>query len=251
MAGQHFIYLYLWIAPHSLLLVVAFLMWRRGLHKSSPIFFSYLLFEFLQFCLLFTMYLRDAPASAYITVDVYARAGGIALRFGILQEMFESPLAHNPRLRRTMARALNWVTVSLVLLASIFIGSIYYNSPGHRLLHAYVSAQALNVAQCGLLILVFLWHRFLRLRMSPFVFGIAFGMGLWASLEPLIQAWKDSYAVPNSSLPDFLQMGIYHCAVLIWICATQVREKTAANSNLAELLPARDWAVDLGRISQL
>ena len=244
------LYFYLWIAPHVLLLAVAFLMLRRGLHKEFPIFFSYLLFDFLQFCVLFTIYWRDAWAS-YVTVDILGRSADIALRFGILQEMFESPLAHSVPLRRAVARTVNWVTFSLVILALMFIGSIYYNSFGHRLLQAYLTTEALNTAQCGLLVLVFLWHRYLGLKIPPLVFGIAVGMGLASSLEPTIHAWKDSLAAANSSVPDFVQMAIYHGAVLIWLYFAQVREKIAPDSNAVSLLPAREWAADVGRVIHL
>lgn len=251
MAYQHFIYLYLWVAPHLLLIAVAALMLRRGLHKDFPIFFSYLIFEFLQFCLLFTMYVRDATASSYVTVDLIGRACGIALRFGILHEMFESPLAHSVQLRGAMARTLKWVTVSLVLLASLFIGSIYSNSLGHRLLEAYLTTEALNIAQCALLALVFLWHRFLGFRMSPLVFGIAMGMGLVSSLEPVIHAWKDSLFVHDSRVPDYLQMAAYHCAVLVWLYFAWAREKTDIDGKGGSLLQARDWAANAGRIIHL
>ena len=249
MALPRILYFYLWIAPHVLLLAVAFLMLRRGLHKEFPIFFSYLLFDFLQFCVLFTIYWRDAWAS-YVTVDILGRSADIALRFGILQEMFESPLAHSAPLRRAMARTVNWVTFSLVILALLFIGSIYYNSFGAGVLQAYVTTEALNTAQCGLLVLVFLWHRFLGLRMSPLVFGIAVGMGLASSLEPSIHAWRVS-AGQNSSVPDFVQMAIYHGAVLIWLYFAQVREKIAPDANAVSLSPAREWAADLGRVIHL
>lgn len=249
MALARILYFYLWIAPHVLLLAVAFLMWRRGLHKEFPIFFSYLLFDFLQFSVLFTIYWRDAWGS-YVTVDLVGRSADIALRFGILQEMFESPLAHSVPLRRAMARTVNWVTFSLVILALVFIGSIYYNRFGSGILQAYVTTEALNTAQCGLLVLVFLWHRFLGLKMSPLVFGIAVGMGLAASLEPSIHAWRVAVG-PNSSVPDFVQMAIYHCAVLIWLYFAQVQEKIAPDSDVVSLLPAREWAADLGRVIHL
>lgn len=252
---SRFIYFYLWLAPHLLLAPVAILMLRRRLHKEFPIFFCYLLFEFLQFCFLFTVHFLFTThwvaisASTYGKIDIFGRAGDIALHFGILQELFESPLAHNAPLRRTMGRILNGVTVFIVVLASLFIGSLYYSSSfGHRLVPAYVMIEALNTAQCGLLALVFLWHRFLGLKMSPLVFGIAVGIGLVWGLEPVIQSWKDSLAAGNSIIPDLVQMTVYHCAVLIWLYFASAREKTETNSNAVSLLHAREWAADLGRV---
>jgi len=245
---QHFIWLYLWIAPHLLLVAVAVLMLQKGLHKDFPIFFSYLLFEFLQFCLLFALYSQERALNLmYVKVDMFSRAGSIALRFGILQELFESPLAHSVPLRRAAARILNCVTVVLVVLVSVFIGSLYYGILGHRVFAGYVVIEALNTAQCGLLALVFLWHRFLGLRMSPFVFGIALGMGLAAALEPFVLALNDSLALRNLGIPGLLHMAIYHVAVLVWLYFALAREKISSGSK-ADLPDLREWAADLGRI---
>jgi hypothetical protein len=251
MGFLHFIWLYLWIAPHVLLVVIAIVMVRKGLQRDFPIFFSYLLYEFLQFCLLFAMHIWRPSLSTYLEVDVIGRAGSIALRFGIIQEMFESPFTHSFSLRRGMARTLNWVTVVLVVIAAVFAGSVYYPILAPRAFQAYVTAEALNTAQCGLLVLIFLWYRFLGLRMSPFVFGVGLGIGLAAGLDPLILALKDAVSAQNSKIPDFLQLAIYHCAVLVWLYFAQAREKFEAIGTPSPLLHIREWTADLGRIAPL
>ena len=254
---SRFVYLYLWIAPHLLLVPVAILMLRRRLHKEFPIFFFYLLFEFLLFSFLYTVHVLSTThslpisGSTYGKIDIFSRAGEIALHFGILQELFESPRAHNAPLRRSMGRILNWVTVFIVVLASAFIGSVYYNSLGHRLVPAYVTIEALNAAQCGLLMLVFLWHRFLGIRMPGFVFGIALGLGLAWGFDSVIQAWKDSLAARNSTIPDLVQMAGFHCAVLIWLYFASTREKIEPTTNAISVSQARDWAADMGRVIHL
>lgn len=246
----HIAWLYLWIAPHVLLIPVAILMYRRGLHKNFPIFFCYLLFEFLQFCLLFSLRSVDGLSiSTYQNIDIFGRIGSIALRFGIIQELFEAPLSHSAPLRQTMSRVLNWVTVILVLLTSLFVGCIYYSNYHALIVPTYVINQALNTAQCGLLALVFLWHRYLNLKMSPLVFGIAIGMGLVAGLEPLMHALKDSLA--HSAIVDYLQMAIFHLAVLVWLYFAQAREGVTLHTETALLPHAREWTDDLGRITHL
>lgn len=207
------LYTYLWVAPHLLLVAVAVVMFRKSLHREFPIFFSAVIYEFLTFAILFITRL-NAPLW-YTKVDFYTRAGSTAFHFGILQELFEAPLLHNAALRRTSARILRWVTGSLIVLALVFIGLEYYNSQGHRLFPPFATLEAMGIAQCFVLVLVFLWHRFLGLRMSDFAFGIAAGVGLTAALELLIAAWKD--LVGPSRAGDYLQMGIYHCTVLIWL----------------------------------
>lgn len=245
------IYLYLWIVPHVLLPVIAALMVRKRLYKDFPIFFFYLIFEFLQFCLLYGLATWKVSVPTYQNLDMLGRAGSIALRFGILQEMFEAPVAHCAALRKTVSRILNRATAVLVALALLFMFSLSYRNLGHRALPPYVISQTLDTAQCGLLALVFFWHRFLAMRMSPFVFGIALGMGLVAGFGPLMHALKYSLSEQNATIPDFLQMAIYHIAVVLWLyfaLAQETFDQSARTDGLPHLL---GWAADLERRSDL
>jgi FtsH-binding integral membrane protein len=248
---------YLWIAPHLLLIGVAVAMFRKGLHRVFPIFFVSLLFEFLQFSILYPMYIHvlRLPSMLYVPLDVGGRMGSTALHFGIMQELFASPVKYDASLHRTADRTLKWITAGLVLLALVFVGFQYYNGVEHRLLPPYVSIEALNIAQCFVLLLVFLWYRFLGRKMSTMEFGIVLGLGLVSSLEPLIQVWKDSPA-GLSRVPDYLQMGVYHCSVLVWLgCALAYRKdaKGAAPPPYSgrNLLELNESAADMERIVRL
>ena len=229
------VYRYLWATPHVLLIAVAVAMWFRRLHREFPVFFAYLLFEFFQFSLLFMMYLHLLRVSGWIYTqfDLFCRLGSTALHFGILHELFESPVKHNSSLRQTTGRALNYVSGLLVVVASVLIFIQYSNSVGHTLLTQYATVEALNIAQCILLALVFVWHRFLNLHMSTMLFGIALGMGLIACIDPLAQAWKDSLDV-GSRIPDYVQMITFNCAVFTWLGAAIAHK---ASSTVSESLP--------------
>ncbi len=244
------LYRYLWIAPHVLLLAVAIVMLRKKLYKDFPIFFTYLLFEFVQFCVLFTMLTRNAPLSLYVKIDLFDRAGDIALRFGILQELFGAPLAHNFPMRWKVSRILNSLTVVLVVLAAVSIGSLYSSIFGFRFPQAYTVVGVLNTAQCGVLVLVFLWHRFLGLRMSSFTFGIAAGMGLVVGFEPFMQVLKTMVAVQHGRLVTIVSMAVYHIAVLAWLYFALAREEVTADADAA-LAQLVEHAADIGRIARL
>ena len=250
MISHSFLWFYLWVAPHLLLAVVAAVMLRSRRHREFPVFFSYLLFEILQFCILFAMSRRLILVSVptYVEIDLLGRAGSIAFRFGMIQEMLEAPVAHCAPLRTTMARMLRCAAAVLALLATVFIGSAYSWSVCAMIFPAYAINQTLNILQCGLLVLVFLWHRYLGLKMQYFVVGIALGMGLVAGLEPLLHALKDFRAV-DSQVVDLLQMGAYHVSVLIWLYFASVREEVTSASALASFPDARKWAGELERIT--
>ena len=255
---QFYAYYYLWIAPHLLLLPVAALMLRRGLHKEFPVFFSYLLFEFAAFCALFSihvigyrLHLYAFPSWMNQGVDLISRTGSIALHFGILQELFESPVAHNPELRRTSARMLKWVSGVLIVMALLFIGSLYYSTVGHRLVPEYATLESLNVAQCGLIVFLILWHRYLGLKMAPFAFGIVLGTGVTASFEPIVHAWNDSVAFRRSGIPNDLVMAAFHLTVIVWLYFAYAQKKITSDDDAAPAMPLRKWAADSGRIVRL
>ncbi len=255
---QHFLFRYLFVAPHVLLIPVAIVMFRKGLHRQFPVFFSYLVYEFLQFCVYYPIFSRQVilPTWLYLDLDVFFKAGSTAFHFGILQELFESPVKHSDSLRRTSTRILKWVTVALVVMALAFIGFQYYRQ-AHLLPRSYASIEALNIAQCFLLVLVFLWHRFLGLKMSTFAFGIALGLGLTAFLEPFFSAWTDSSFMQRPFIPQFLWMGTYHCSVLIWLYYAQASDRGAAQSGKGiprsgsgggSLLDIRESAAEMERL---
>jgi hypothetical protein len=250
MISHSFLGLYLWVAPHVLLAVVAAVMLRRQRHRDFPVFFSYLLFEILQFCILFAMSRRLILVSVptYLEIDLLGRAGSIALRFAMIQEMLEAPVAHCAPLRKTIVRTLACTATVLALLALVFIGSVYSWNVRELIVPAYAINQTLNILQCGLLVFVFLWHRYLGLKMQDLVVGIALGMGLVAGLEPFLHALENSRAV-DSQIFNFLRMGAYHVSALIWLYFARVREEVASDSAVATLPDALKWAGELERIT--
>jgi hypothetical protein len=247
MSFQRLVWLYLWIAPHVLLIAVANLMLWKGRQKDFPVFYFYLVFEVVQFGAILTMWCLKAPHPMWITTDLWFRAGSTALRFGIIQEMLESPLANSISLRRTIARLLNWVTGFLVVLSAVFVGSMYYSLPNYGLLKSYAPIETLNTAQCGLVVCVFLWYCFLGVRMSPFVLGIALGVGLVAGFEPFMLPFVSGQNLINR---DSLQMAVFHVAVISWLYFLVVREMVS-DFNTAQLLQVRAWAEGVGRITRL
>jgi hypothetical protein len=252
MNSLHFIWMYLWIVPHVLVALAAWVMFRTQRYRDFPVFFGYLLFEVFQFCVLFAMIrLTSVSASTYQQADMLGRAGSIAFRFGIIQEILEAPVIQSPSLLRTTGWMLKGAAACLALLAVLFIGSIYSWDVRGMIFPAYAVKHTLNIVQCGLIVLVFFWHRFLRLKMEHFVLGIALGMGLVAGLEPLLDALKD-FRTFSPQVVDLLQMGAYHVATLIWLAFASVPERYTSSpsvpASVASVQDARRWATEMGRL---
>jgi hypothetical protein len=250
MSPQHFSWLYLWIAPHVLVLAVAAAMFRRRLYTDFPIFFSYVIFEFLQFCVLFGIYCHGGPAKLYARIDILCRAGDVALRFGILRELFEGSLAGSAALRRSLEKLRVGLTTLFVVFASALVGMFCLRIIDHWTVQSYWIIESLNAAQCGLLVLVFIWYRFLGHRMSRFSFGIALGFALVLGVELLVWTMC-GLAQKYWVAADFLHMGIYHAAVLLWLYCAYVPARSPSALEDIPIRQMREWIADLRRTPQL
>jgi hypothetical protein len=213
----NYIWLYFWIVPHLLLIVVAGLMLRRGLHRTFPVFFFYLFTEFLMSVVLFGLHWMKVSRPLYVQADLLDRAISIALHFGILQELFFAPIADGAPPHRDINRLLKWMTATMIVIASVFTWATYYSSFGSPMVHTYLIVETLQAAQCGLLVCVFLWYSFLGARMSPMVFGISLGLGMAFGLEPFLVVLKNHVAPSMYRFVDIFQMGVFHVATLVWI----------------------------------
>ena len=250
MISQHTLFLYLWIAPHALLIAIIGGMLKNGRYREFPFFFSYAVFEVFQFGLLFVMSRLDVVSvSAYTEADLLCRTGSLALHFGIINELFESPLESCPSLRRSVARPLHVASILFVGIASIFTALLYVGDHSITMIRPYVLEQVIDTAQCGLLVVVFAWHRFLGLWMKDSAFGIAVGLGLVVGLEPLLHGLR--YLDGNSTVPNMVGAVAFHVSALVWLYFTQVQEKTSVVPGPEQSIDIRGWNAELARFSQL
>jgi hypothetical protein len=91
--------------------------------------------------------------------------------------------------------------------------------------------QAGTIVSAGLLLLLFLAGNVLGLRWNHYVFGIALGFALHASVELVVLAVRARLGVVTPIWP--IVDGIaYHCALLIWIVYLFSRERSLASSTI-------------------
>jgi hypothetical protein len=78
--------------------------------------------------------------------------------------------------------------------------------------------RAVSIVQCGLLVLLVLLARFLSFPWTSYAFGIALGLGFFASVNLGISALKAQYGMAIAyGIMDPISMATYHCCVLFWV----------------------------------
>jgi hypothetical protein len=210
------IWYYLWIAPYALQGVLLVVMVRRRIYRQFPVFFAYTAFEVCQFVVLFAMDRSAAvSAEAYAYAFGWALAVSTALRFGILREI----LAHLFRdyaafgkFGRPIFRSATVVLLFAALALAVYTGG---NNANGVMLAVHVADRTASILQCGLLMCLFLFSTYLGLSWRNHVFGIALGLGIFASVELIVSSMRAQFTLPYSA--DLLTMGTYHGCVLLWI----------------------------------
>ncbi|MGA8214632.1 MAG: hypothetical protein WB799_13640 [Candidatus Sulfotelmatobacter sp.] len=210
---------YLWVAPNLLLLVLAVLIWRRKLHKQYPVF---LLFAVVTAIEQLTVYIADVLPSVSPAAWWHVFFAGLLLeapiKFVLIGEIFGLVFGMYPSLAKLAKLLVSGTGVVLVFLAAVIAAYTPKNSIYWIVSGAHVFEQTIYLIECGLILFLFLFAAYFKLRWSRSSFGMALGLGISACVH--LATWA-LMANPDFSAPYhvplvFLNMTTYHVCVLIW-----------------------------------
>jgi hypothetical protein len=252
MAAHSLLFTYLWIAPHVLLVALAVMMVRRKLVREFPSFFAYTVYEAVQFVALYVMYHGNVLSDyQYTIVWLLGNCGSVALRFAVVYEIFARVFQSYPALQDFCTIVFRWATVVLLLIAIVVLAW----SPGYetdRLTTAYtVIDRAVSIVQVGLLILILLLSRFFSFPWRSYAFGIALGVGFFASAQLGIMAIRSEIGVGvYGEFFNMLTMAVYHFCVLFWMVTLLLPERAESRVTSVPAHNLDHWNDALQRLLQ-
>jgi hypothetical protein len=208
---------YLLVVPHLLLVVVLVALLRRGVYRQFPIFCAYIAFEITQFVVLFAMLRSSKSGVAYGIGYSVGLTLSTALRFGIIHEIYGHLLRNYAALHRFGTPLFRWITVGLLLIAVLVAWGAGGTDPSWILFVVHVLDRTASIVQCGLLLGLFLFSAYLGLSWRSHVFGIALGMGVFASVELAASAIRAQTGFVYNAYLNYATMATYHLCVLVWI----------------------------------
>jgi hypothetical protein len=245
-----FLWNYLIIVPHVLLGVVFIALLRRRLYRDFPIFTGYIASEIVQFVVLFTMIkVKSVSDRQYAIAYCLGLAVSVALRFGVVYEICAHLFRNYAALQRFGKPLFRWISVGLLLAGLIFA----VRSGGHdveRLMSVvYVLERTASVMQSGLVVAIFFFSACLGLSWRSYIFGIALGLGIFASVELAASAVRAQTGFTYTKPLDYLTMATYHCCVLIWAFYLWAPERSSQYA--LRVIPENDlesWNQELRRL---
>jgi hypothetical protein len=211
--------LFLLISPHVLLGVLAVILYKRRLCREFTCFFAYVLYEIAKFIPLFALYsVLGATSKPYAYVFSATLLISIALRFGVIDEVSKDLFRESQFLKVAARRLLLCVTGSLLVMGVLL--AVY--APGNNSARLIAGVSVVNrgaaMVQCGLLVSLLLFSRFLGLSWRRPAFGIALGLGILTSVDLATSALRAAFASEVAAdLSDWLLTCTYFVCVSIWI----------------------------------
>jgi hypothetical protein len=217
---MHFLFWYLWTAPHLFLSVFLWIFLSRSLHKQSPVFCAYVLCELTQFVVLITLSLYGIwhPGhflNFYRWILVWSSGVVSLLNFGVIYELVNQMILSRSSLGETLRPVMQWSAAILVLLTAV--AAAHLGIAVERVVSVFeVLDFSTSVLQVGLLLVLFIFSRALLVSWRSLPAGIALGLGILGCVElsaaPLFSTFPHRYVVI-----DVVRMTGFHICVLVWL----------------------------------
>jgi hypothetical protein len=212
-----FLWHYLWVGPHILLMVLAVLTWRRKIFTLSPAFLAYLVFEAIQGLTLYVMdRLPSVSDDAYWRADIASLLIEALVKLAVIRELYSHLVRPRPSVARLGTRLIACTVTVLVALAAVAAADAPIADYA-IISHAQILEEAIYIIESGLLLLIFLFAAYQHLIWDRRDFGIALGLGISACVGlGIIAIYANRIFFTGRYLLDFLNAGTYHVCVLIW-----------------------------------
>jgi hypothetical protein len=227
----------LWSAHPVLQISVAAAMFKRKLNRQFPIFFAYIVFQALLFFVLFPIY-KWGNYSEYF--DTYWISSGVSLVLGfmIIHEIFLDVFHPYHTLRDLGSVLFRWAALVMLLVAGVVAASSPAGVQGPLVEVITTVQRCVRVIQCGLILFLLVFSKYLGVSWRQHSFGIALGFGGFAGVELTMLALHASRHASDVSA-NLVNLIGYNMAIMTWF--TYMLLKSPARQNVANLLMSQRW----------
>jgi len=214
MKSYNQIAIYLWCAQPLFQAAVALAMWRRKLHKQFPVFFTYILAQIGIFVLTFPLRSADNYEWFFYAYWIGAAISAL-LSFRVIHEVFIDVFRPYHTLKDLGTVLFKWTGVVMLLVSVV----VAFSNSGSSdpLTQAITTLQrSVRMVQCGLILFLLLFSRFLGVSKRQHSFGIALGFGLFASVELILIALNSGGLLAIAHI-TLVNSATYDLAILVWL----------------------------------
>jgi hypothetical protein len=186
------------------------------------VFFAYIVFHVFRSAVLFTVHLLHAQQRMSYVDYFYAywtaQAVSIVLGFTVIYEIYSKVFRNYDAIRQFGGMVFASAAVVLLLVAVLTVASAPgADTPG--VVKAVVLLErSVRAMQCGLLVILFLLSFHFGLPWRNYLFGVALGFGVFATIELAAVAVRAQIGAIADAALSQVNSAAYACGVAIWFC---------------------------------
>ncbi|MGA9967919.1 MAG: hypothetical protein WBQ10_22170 [Terriglobales bacterium] len=238
----------LWIAHPVLELSLAGVMYWRRLHRTFPVFFAYIVFQVVNFLVLFPIYqwgsgpsATDRAITAYFDAYWISAAISVAIGFKVIHEIFLDMLRPYPNLKDLGTLLFKWAALVMLLVAMVVAVASQQGDDEPLVQAVIIMQRSVRFIQCGLILFLLFFSRHMGISRRQLSFGIALGFGSFACVELVGLALLSGRLIHHPTV-NMITTPAYTLVILIWIGYASL--KATSREGSAKLLMSQRW--DLG-----
>jgi hypothetical protein len=219
----------LWVGPNLLLLSLGIFLFVKH-RRSYPAFIAFAILSSIGQLVLYSVdVIPSFTPETFWTVNWFTLGLESILKFIVIAEIFSRLLENYSSIAKLGRVLIRGVGVLITLAAAL--AAAYTPKDGNFSIVSgvHILEQTSYLIECGLLVFIFAFASYFHLAWDRFSFGIAVGLSLSACVHLAVKA-----AVANAGLNptvrnalDFLNMGTYQAAVLVWFYYLLVPARSA------------------------
>ena len=236
----------LWFAHPALQAsLVGIMLWRK-LHRTFPVFFGYLVFQIVVFAITFPLH-NPRFYTVFFYVYWATTAISVVLGFRVIHEVFLDVFRPYHTLRDLGSVLFKWAGLVMLMVAAVVAASTASATEDPLQTGILTLQRSVRVVQCGLILFLLVFSRYLGTNWRQKSFGIALGFGAFASVElSLVALNASTNNVFNQVLTSFVNMTAYNVTIFVWMGYMLV--KSPAREPAAHMLRPQRWEEGLNAI---
>ena len=235
---------WIWLAGIVLQISLVIVIVTRKIWSRFPFFAAYMLTNLGACGLLYLLNAGHASQRVYFYCYWITQAITLTLGLGTVFEIFATLLASYPGLRKLALLVCRYAVLALGLLGAMVIifhhqGETTPNGP------LFALEVAVRIGEVGLVVLLFVFAGIFGLPWKRSAFGIALGIGMYASVQLGAVAWQSysGYAGGRRGwyISALVSMLAFDLSLLVWIGSLLSRQYAARDVELPERAQLEQW----------
>jgi hypothetical protein len=235
--------LIMWVAHPAMESVLAGIMVKRRLNRQFPMFFAYILSQIINFLILFPLY-KKGPAwyDTYFYVYWLGAAVSLGLGFKVIHEIVLNVFRPYHALKDLSTILFRWAAL-VMLLVALVVATSNAGSNISPITQAVVTAErCVRVVQCGLILFLLVFSKYLGISWRQHSLGIALGFGGYATVELAAFALFAGGQI-QTPMVGKIEGITYTLAICVWIGYAIL--KAPEREDLTKLLTSQRWEQSL------